>query len=210
MRGNPSYFYLWGNSSCYAAGNLSCYARKLKLLLSVEKLRLVCSRKLYLQCAETQVTSICGETPVAMHQETWAAMRGNSSYFYLCRNSSCYAAGNLSFFARKLKFYLWRNSNCYASGNLSCYARKLKLLQYVEKLRLVCSRKLELLCAETQVTFICGETPIVMEQETWAQVTSIGGETPVAMQQETWAAMRGNSSCNGGEEPCLEFAPRKV
>jgi hypothetical protein len=30
--------------------------------------------------AKTQVTSICGETPVAMQQETLAAMRGNPSY----------------------------------------------------------------------------------------------------------------------------------
>ena len=145
---------------------MSCYTQKLRLLLPVEKPRLVCSRKLELLCAETQVTffcgetpvfmqqetlyscygrklNICGETPVAMQQETLSAMHGNSSYFYL-----------------------WRNYSCYAAGNLSCYVQNLKLLPSVEKLRLLCSRKLELLCAETQVTFICGETPIVMEQET--------------------------------------------
>jgi hypothetical protein len=109
----------------------------------VEKLQLLCSRKLYLLCTETQVTFIFGETTVATQQETLAAMCRTSSYFHL-----------------------WRNSGCYAAENLSCYARKLKLLLSVEKLQLLCNRKLELLRTETQVASICGETPVAMQQAT--------------------------------------------
>jgi hypothetical protein len=50
----------------------------------------------------------------------------------------------------------WRTYKCY-----NMVEGKLKLFLSVEKLR-----KLELLFAETQVTFICGETPLVMQQET--------------------------------------------